>query len=56
MSHAWWHDPLVNYRYCSVCFGALSAAFAKLADLDLGPKDPETLVSKLRELAEEEAR
>jgi hypothetical protein len=56
MNHEWWHDPLVNYRNCTVCFGALSAAFAKLADLELGPKDTDTLIRKLREIAEGEAK
>lgn len=47
------HDPTVDHVRCLVCAEALSAAFAQLADLDLGPKDAGRLISELRRLAEQ---
>jgi hypothetical protein len=46
------HDPLIDYPTCSACYVALSAAFVKLADLYLGPKDTDNLIARLRDLAD----
>lgn len=51
MRHQPDHDPLLDYRTCLACHAALSAAFVTLADLDLAPKDTDTLIEKLREIA-----
>jgi len=53
VKHEWFHDPLISYPNCSICYTALGVAFSKLADLHLGPKDTYTLVTKLRELAQD---
>jgi len=45
------HDPTVDHVRCEVCREALSAAFTKLADLDLGPRDADTLIERIREMA-----
>jgi hypothetical protein len=48
MMHVGTHDPIVDHRRCLVCNQALSAAFAVLADMDLGPNGSGRLVEVLR--------
>lgn len=45
------HDPVEQWSRCWTCHQALSAAFAKLADLDLSPYGTGRLVEVLREEA-----
>ena len=42
------HDPVLDWQRCLVCSNALSAAFATLADMDLGPNGSGRLVEVLR--------
>jgi hypothetical protein len=51
MRHEADHDPLLDYPRCWTCNTALSSAFNRLADLDLGPNDAAELIRRLRELA-----
>jgi hypothetical protein len=53
MKHEADHDPLVDYRTCWTCHQILSATFAKLADLHLGPSDTEGLIETIRRIASE---
>ena len=46
------HDPVLDWQRCLVCSNALSAAFATLADMDLGPNGSGRLVEVLRAEAE----
>ena len=41
-------DPIATWDECFVCAEALRRAFNRLADLDLGPKDVETLMAAIR--------
>ena len=47
-AHAEHHDPTLDWPNCPVCSQALSASFAVLADLDLGPNGSGRLVDVLR--------
>lgn len=52
MRHTPDHEPILDYRRCSVCFSALSAAFAALADMKIeGRKDMGVMIGALRRLA-----
>ena len=44
-------DPIQTWDECFICAEALRRAFNRLADLDLGPRDVETLMQAIRELA-----
>jgi hypothetical protein len=48
------HDPIVDYRTCWTCHQILSATFAKMADLHLGPSDTEGLIETIRRIASEQ--
>jgi hypothetical protein len=45
------HDPVAEWSRCSTCSQALSAAFAKLADMDLSPFGSGRLVEVLKQEA-----
>lgn len=51
MTHDASHDPTVAHGECFVCADALTAAFIKLADLNLGPRDAARLIAVIRRLA-----
>jgi hypothetical protein len=51
LNHTADHDPTIDHAECFVCAEALRRAFNRLADLDLGPKDVETLMRTIREEA-----
>ena len=44
-------DPITTWDECFVCSEVMRRALNKMADLDLGPKDAETLLQNIRELA-----
>lgn len=44
-------DPTLTWGTCQICAAALSRAFTRLADMDLGPKDAGMLVERIREVA-----
>jgi hypothetical protein len=41
-------DPILTWDECVICAESLRRALNKLADLDLGPKDVETLMAAIR--------
>jgi len=49
--HADSHDPTLMHADCETCNAALRIVFNKLADLNLGPRDADTLVERIREMA-----
>ncbi len=42
------HDPIADHARCPTCNAALRVSFTALADMDLGPKDADTLIEVLR--------
>jgi hypothetical protein len=48
------HDPVTDHAECFECNARLRRAFNHLADMDLGPRDVDTLMTRLRELAGQE--
>jgi hypothetical protein len=48
ISHTTQHDPTIHHDRCDVCNAALRLTFTKLADLHLGPKDADALISVIR--------
>jgi hypothetical protein len=56
MIHVIDHDPITDYQTCWTCHQLLAGAFAKLADLHLGPSDVEGLIETIRRLAREDDR
>jgi hypothetical protein len=56
MIHVLDHDPLIDYKTCWTCHQILSATFAKMADLHLGPSDVEGLIETIRRIARQEER
>ncbi|HEU4864617.1 MAG TPA: hypothetical protein VFT76_00090 [Actinomycetota bacterium] len=49
-----WHDPIDNMHDCETCSWLVRSAFNRLADLELGPKDAESLVDRIYEFLAEE--
>jgi len=43
------HDPIRDHEWCEVCNARLRRAFNRLGDLDLGPRDVDTLMAAIRE-------
>ena len=52
VQHEKTHDPIIDWPRCLVCNNALSAAFANVADMPLGPRDAGKLITVLRREAE----
>lgn len=50
MKHLQTHDPLTDYPRCWTCHQLLSATLSRMADMDLGPKDADTLIRRMREM------
>jgi hypothetical protein len=44
------HDPIRDHEWCPDCNARLRRAFNDLADLDLGPRDVDALMARIREV------
>jgi len=44
------HDPIRDHEWCDDCNARLRQAFNRLADLDLGPRDADALMARIREV------
>jgi hypothetical protein len=44
------HDPIRDHEWCDDCNARLRRAFNRLGDLDLGPRDADVLMARIREV------
>lgn len=51
LDHAADHDPITEMFHCEVCAGIVRRTLNELAGLDLGPKDADILIARIREMA-----
>lgn len=45
------HEPIRDHAECFTCNSILRRAFNDLAGLDLGPRDADVLMNRIREIA-----
>lgn len=44
------HDPIAMHAECEECNAILRQKLNEMADLDLGPKDADALIERIREM------